>query len=271
MAVCEADIDQQRRKGHEEAVRAMACPGKKGPTMFMWTDDDKTGFLSCTKVPRGEVQNFWEDFTNSQRRFNSFENEWDLCVEFDPAAHTDEAIEQDMEYFGEVPGPIDIPSRPQPLPLPEDHWRNDIIQTFAPNNEPTVRSDVTKDPLDDYMYFRFRFTCPPIEQSSKPSPREWEEIRLILADSTSPVDKSHQAAITDFVRILLVSRTPSPGSWDLNNPEASLLQEWRRHHCVQVETYSEETFYIVQPHFSGPSECWIFATQSATAVLQCLR
>jgi len=202
----------------------MACPGKKGPTMFMWTDDDKTGFLSCTKVPRGEVQNFWEDFTNSQRRFNSFENEWDLCIEFDPAARTDEAIEQDMEYFGEVPGPVDVPSWPQPLPLLEDHWRNDIIQTFAPNNEPTVRSNVTKDPLDDYMYFRFGFTCPPIEQSSKPSPREWEEIRLILADSTSLVDKSHQAAITDFIRTLLASRTPSPSSWDLNDPEASLLQ-----------------------------------------------
>jgi len=52
----------------------------------MWTNDDGHGFFLHMRVPQGEVNNFWEDFTDSQKKFNSFENEWDLCVEFDPKA-----------------------------------------------------------------------------------------------------------------------------------------------------------------------------------------
>ena len=84
MAQRESEIDRQRRKSREDAAAARAYPGKKGPTVFMWTDDDGHGFFLHTRVPRGEVNKIWEDFTDSQKKFNIFENEWDLCVEFDP-------------------------------------------------------------------------------------------------------------------------------------------------------------------------------------------
>ena len=34
-----------------------------------------------------------------------------------------------------------------PYPKSKDHWRNDIIHTFGPNDEPTTTCDVDKDPL----------------------------------------------------------------------------------------------------------------------------
>jgi hypothetical protein len=39
-------------------------------------------------VPRSDVQNVWECYKKSQRRFNSFENQWDLAVAFDPSVPT---------------------------------------------------------------------------------------------------------------------------------------------------------------------------------------
>src|SRR5882724_12638695 len=314
----------------------------------MWTDDDGHGFFLHTRVPRGEVNNFWEDFTHSQKKFNSFENKWDLCVEFDPKARTQEDIKHELEYFGEAPNLDNFSSQPPLLPLaedhyvkldpmaqthediehsseapnldhfssqppllplpkdhhveldptaqthkdiehsgeapnsdhfssqptlpplPEDHWRNDIIHTFAPNDEPTTTNDVNRDPLDNYMYFHFGFTSPPIEQSSQPSSNELREIHVTLADQMSPVSGKYQATIADFVMALLMGRSPLPESWDLKNPDVSLLQEWHHQHSVDVKTFSGETFYIIQPHFAAPNEQWLFTTQSATAVLQCL-
>src|SRR5882724_9446037 len=122
MAQHESEIDQQRRKSHEDAVAARAYPGKKGPTVFMWTNDDGHSFFLHSRVPQGEVNNFWEDFTNSQKKFNSFENKWDLCVEFDPKARTQEDIEHELEYFGEAPNSDNFSSQPPLLPLAENHY-----------------------------------------------------------------------------------------------------------------------------------------------------
>ena len=109
-----------------------------------------------------------------------------------------------------------------------------------------------------------------MEQSSQPSPREWNEIHVVLADQTSPISEKHQGAIVDFVTALLMGKSPLHESWDLKDPDPSLLQEWHHHHLVNVEMFSRETFYIIQPHFAAPNEWWLFTTQSATAVLQCL-
>src|SRR5882724_6458954 len=120
-------------------------------------------------------------------------------VELDPMART----HQDIEHSGEAPNSEHFSSQPTLPCLPEDHWCNDIIHTFAPNDEPTTTNDVNRDPLDDYMYFHFRFTSPPIEQSSQPSSKEWWEIHVARADQPPPARGKYKAAIPDFVMALL--------------------------------------------------------------------
>jgi len=88
----------------------------------MWTDDDGHGFFLHMRVPQGEVNNFWEDFTDSQKKFNSFENEWDLCVEFDPKAQTQEDIKHELEYFGEAHNSDNFSSQPPLPPLAKNHY-----------------------------------------------------------------------------------------------------------------------------------------------------
>ncbi|KAL0948818.1 hypothetical protein HGRIS_008943 [Hohenbuehelia grisea] len=67
-----------------EAERHMV-PGRKGATVFVWELDADGGELR-SHVPRGNVENVWNMFSNSQRLYNAFRNEWDLCVDFDPGA-----------------------------------------------------------------------------------------------------------------------------------------------------------------------------------------
>src|SRR5882724_9995953 len=86
----------------------------------MWTNDDGHGFFLQMRVPWGEVNNFWEDFTDSPKKFNSFENEWDLCVEFDPKAQTQADIEHELEYLVK-PNLDNFSSQPPLPPLPKDH------------------------------------------------------------------------------------------------------------------------------------------------------
>ena len=60
-------------------------------------------------------------FYRLSKEVQQLENKWDLCVEFDPKAQTQEDIEHELEYFGEAPNPDNFPSQPPLPPLPEDH------------------------------------------------------------------------------------------------------------------------------------------------------
>jgi len=76
----ESEIDWQRRKIHETLQQLEhTYPGKKGPTVFMWTDDDGHGFFLHMRVPWGEVNNFWEDFTDSQEVQQLWKQMGSLC------------------------------------------------------------------------------------------------------------------------------------------------------------------------------------------------
>jgi hypothetical protein len=77
----ENDAQRQVREGREMQAAKMKCPGKKGPSVYIWEDDD--GAWSRTLLTRGQVEGDWGNYRKSQRIFNSIDNCWDLCYEFD--------------------------------------------------------------------------------------------------------------------------------------------------------------------------------------------
>ena len=77
----ENDAQRQVREGREMQAAKMKCPGKKGPSVYIWEDDD--GAWSRTLLTRGQVEGDWGNYRRSQRIFNSIDNCWDLCYEFD--------------------------------------------------------------------------------------------------------------------------------------------------------------------------------------------
>ena len=68
-----SEIDRQRRKSREDAAAAKPYPGRHGPTVFMWTDDEeedgsteqsinkeKVTYLTSPRLPkRTNLLNFW--------------------------------------------------------------------------------------------------------------------------------------------------------------------------------------------------------------------
>jgi hypothetical protein len=76
----ENDVARQAREGRENTAATKSCPGKRGPTVFIWEND---GVWTRTLLTRGQVEGYWGRFRSTQKIFNSIDNCWDLCDEFD--------------------------------------------------------------------------------------------------------------------------------------------------------------------------------------------
>ena len=71
-------------------------PGAKGPKVYEW-EEARPGVWLRRYVSRAEVRDRWLLYADSQKRYDSFFNEWDLCEAFDPLATTAEAESEDGE------------------------------------------------------------------------------------------------------------------------------------------------------------------------------
>ena len=77
----ENEKQRQAREDCENTAAKRSCPGKKGPTVYLWVNDN--GVWNRTLLTRGEVERDWSGFLNSQMIYNSVDNCWDVCREFD--------------------------------------------------------------------------------------------------------------------------------------------------------------------------------------------
>jgi hypothetical protein len=77
----ENDVDRRAREGRENSAATKSCPGKKGPAVFIW--ENEGGVWTRTYLNRGEVERNWGRYRSTQMIYNSVENCWDLCFEFD--------------------------------------------------------------------------------------------------------------------------------------------------------------------------------------------
>ncbi|KAJ7587966.1 hypothetical protein C8J56DRAFT_63060 [Mycena floridula] len=98
--VGENENGRRAREAREKAAATFCAPGKSGASTFVW--EIKEGdFLVRKYVPRWQVADLWDDFTDAQKRYNPFENTWDLCSglapDEEPPADEDEEEELDIQ------------------------------------------------------------------------------------------------------------------------------------------------------------------------------
>ena len=77
----ESEKEREMREGREKTAAKKSCPGKKGPSVYIWNEDG--GVWTRTLLARREVEDYWGEYRSSQKIFNSIDNCWDLCFEFD--------------------------------------------------------------------------------------------------------------------------------------------------------------------------------------------
>jgi hypothetical protein len=93
----ETEAERVKRMNMEQDAEKHPIPGRRGPRVFHWEDVD--GFRLHTNVTRDQVKDMWDMYSASQRWFDSFHNEWDVCTEFDADAIPDGIAEDTFSDF----------------------------------------------------------------------------------------------------------------------------------------------------------------------------
>lgn len=96
---------QQResRLNKDKSAQKHAIPGRRGARVFFWEDPKCLGFRIRRAVGYNRYQMLWSNYNRSQRRYDSFNDEWDICTDFgDGDPDSDDDYESDselMEWF----------------------------------------------------------------------------------------------------------------------------------------------------------------------------
>jgi hypothetical protein len=169
-------------------------PGKRGPKVFQWVLVN--GFRIRTPVDHNHVEFVWDDYGPTQMIYDSINDEWDLCEEFDP--------------FGKPPSHEDWDDE-EPVPIPTFNHRlhEKMPDPPGPPDEPRHSQDLTvralvrsEEPLDAVLYYRFGFFWHDHLAVVHPGPipeREWFRVLKLLADDDTPIDPLKKPAIAAFI------------------------------------------------------------------------
>ncbi|KAK0443245.1 hypothetical protein EV421DRAFT_1903744 [Armillaria borealis] len=104
----ENEQSRQARLQREQQARQFKMPGSKGAHVFVWMLNEDKGYLVRKHVVRGQVEDVWGDYQDTQRRYDGFHNEWDLNWEFDPNVRDDsEDYENNSDLADELQGDLD--------------------------------------------------------------------------------------------------------------------------------------------------------------------
>jgi hypothetical protein len=267
---------------------AIAAPGRRGPRVYEWEDVD--GFLMRLLVPRGDVENIWECYKESQRRFNSFENQWDLAAAFDPSTSTIDPYaysdDSDEEHSPRPASPLFLPP-PNSLPLPLlsrpaiDASREDFATTHGNADDPNHNhnhalptSIPEPDRLDDILYYRYGFN----KSSSYQDVRFFSQdnltrVKRTLGDGLANLESSIHADVIAFVQRFVCGQPPAL-LWDLSPthefPLADTLTTCNV--IVLIKQLRDKTYYTIEPRISSSNDApWRLVVEDPVTVIECLR
>ena len=143
------------REGREQSASKHSCPGKRGPAVYVWEEDN--GVWTRVLITRRDVENHWGHYRRSQRIYNSDDDCWDLCLEFDQGTAGEIEAEDDSNdsdsgiherqnpispplpvppLAASPPSPMDVDSTSLPVPMPapvaSDPLSMDVDSTSPP-------------------------------------------------------------------------------------------------------------------------------------------
>jgi hypothetical protein len=185
----EPDRKRQSRLAKEKNAERQSCPGSKGPRVYVWEKIDG----HWIRRPAGqEKEDLWDEHSRSQRRYDGFHNEWDLCVKWgededEPMTTEAEDLEDLLEgtgvfypaemisgsSYGTVKPPADL------LDASKDTVKKTLspyqpARVGDPDYDPVYEPITTEEPfLQKSMYYRFgligkrHWRHPPLEPSAK--------------------------------------------------------------------------------------------------------
>lgn len=285
----ETPQERQKRLDREQNARKHAAPSRRGhgPAVYHWSEEGQ--FRIRTRVFRACVEDIWDCYSDSQRKYDSIHNEWDICSEFDPDGRpeADESLSDFDRYEDDglaylpraetPPGPPPYqPKSLSPSPVvPPSYWHDDLLEMYDPGHS-DVRLDIPT--LDDMLFNRYGFDYTDASYDEiQPDPKKWDNVRKILLDRDACISFTLCAPIIDFVtQLLATSDRPSlPGSiWDLSDSSRSSLRLHANPNIVvSPELFNSGKLYCIEPigQQSDRDSQWLLLVDSAATAVQCLR
>jgi hypothetical protein len=157
----------------------------------------------------------WDMYSLSQRRFDSFHNEWDLCMEFDPDSNPDGLADDTFsDYYGDpdetiyiehcakqgADQPSTVPHSSNPSVLPAQHdniWCEDLMAVYDAGEEFHYAFDPPA--LKTVLYSRYGFSPSEIYDEPRKANMSWDILCKILGDTMGPVSTSLRLPIANFL------------------------------------------------------------------------
>lgn len=223
-------LAQETSKKREARLNRERVPPTKKTKVFEWClgpdpEDDR--------LYRQSVRQDWlAEYPDSQKRYDAFRNEWDICVEFGPeppgGGYVDDDDDDDEYYNSLSPGdapqdeiPAVRPASPVGFAETGDGWKPPFIELSNPFKALALRYGFVNH-LTTSAQLPTHFTDPQL--------KSWRDI-LQLAGVSVETEKKFPAAnffdrdLIEFFETLKDGKRPRESQWDLHrgNREAIIL------------------------------------------------
>lgn len=276
----ETPHEREQRLQHAEAQNNHPLPGRKGPICFVWEEED--GFWMRRRVARLEANDRFLEHAKTQRRYNAFNKEWDLCEDFDPKADPPEdhycpnfpADDEEQE-----PAPASSPPAPGQA-IPRAMYGEDLI---AEQNRPDYDFYITFDKMDQMLIFRHGFALVgdgrPFEPKlwEEKGMRDWSQVCQTLSDVIRPWTGPPQDIVRDFVARITCRQDFPAHQCDLSRQHPARIMPETNSMSVQRRTSGNDTnpYYVINPsniQETGEAKpLWQLVVRDPTTALECVR
>ena len=255
----ESAADRAKR---EARAAARPIPGRnRGARIFVWSVQVANGQVFRLREPinRFDGVSIMDNYTENQKQYNAFDDEWDLCTEFDPEGVPDSDWDEDEQLLPEqngyaAPPTSGIPeiapstsSIPEPSSFQLDVFVGSEIPTSVLPSSPT---------LDNILYHRYGYLFPIESIHDSGSTMSLRDAASRVCEANAPLSPSNseQNAMCSFLR-LLIGAKPIPRSLcDLQ--DGSLLEQYKQG-AIIVERrngkyhshngYVLKNYYLIRP------------------------
>ena len=189
----------------------------------MWSAQVVKGQVFWLREPINHLDgvSIMANYPENQKRYNAFEDEWDVCTEFNPADILEFDWDEDETPLPEREG-YKVPSTSSILELPSSFQPN----VFVGNEVPTSVLP-SPPPLDDILYQRYGFLC-----STEPIPPDstvsLNHMAKVVCEGAAPVSSSssERNAMRYFLNLLIGAKSIPCSLCDLR--DGSLLEQYNQ-------------------------------------------
>ncbi|KAF7349165.1 hypothetical protein MVEN_01438800 [Mycena venus] len=245
-------------------------PGKssKAARVFVWEEID--GNLIRQAVGRKNYEDRWDDFTPSQRVYDSIHNEWDLCENFGPLDDQDLAHDDwdDDGLDDEVPLLPDNENLTRTGPHTSQSDLHRIFSVSQSKPDPPLVFEILPAERQAYLQFRYIASGAATAAAQIPLPT-FKVTAKALGDKDLVLPANDTRLRTFFAQLKNASRLDmiSPDLLDFHSPSSDINQVWEMD--VASFVHAGITYYVVKQYDTpGP---FVIVLSNATATLEIVR